>query len=223
MIELGNVTKTYGSGSDALRDVTLSIGKGEFVCLAGPSGAGKSTLLRLLLREDVPSSGRIAVDGVDLVTLSRSARQAYRRNVGFVFQAFRLLPTRTVFENVATIARVMGVAPSQQWRRASALLQQVGLQHRMHDYPRQLSGGEQQRVAIARALMNEPSLLLADEPTGNLDRDLSLEVMDIFRAINSAGTTVLVATHDRSLIDYVGRRVVSLEHGRVVADAEGAP
>ena len=222
MIELGQVTKTYGSGSDALRDVTLSIGKGEFVCLAGPSGAGKSTLLRLLLREDVPSSGRITVDGVDLVTLSRSARQAYRRNVGFVFQAFRLLPTRTVFENVATIARVMGVAPSQQWRRASALLQQVGLQHRMHDYPRQLSGGEQQRVAIARALMNEPSLLLADEPTGNLDRDLSLEVMDVFRAINAAGTTVLVATHDRALIDYVGRRVVSLEHGRVVADAERA-
>jgi cell division transport system ATP-binding protein len=200
----------------------MSIGRGEFVCLAGPSGAGKSTLLRLLLREDVPTSGRIAVDGVDLVTLSRSARQAYRRNVGFVFQAFRLLPTRTIFENVATIARVMGVAPSQQWRRASALLQQVGLQHRMHDYPRQLSGGEQQRVAIARALMNEPSLLLADEPTGNLDRDLSLEVMDIFRAINAAGTTVLVATHDRAVIDYVGRRVISLEHGRIVADGERA-
>src|SRR5690606_30979279 len=131
-----------------------------------------------------------------------------------VFQAFRLLPARTIFENVATIARVMGVPPSQQWRRASALLQQVGLQHRMNDYPRQLSGGEQQRVAIARALMNAPSLLLADEPTGNLDRALSLEVADIFRDINAAGTTVVVATHDGAIIDRVGRRVVSLEQGR---------
>jgi cell division transport system ATP-binding protein len=222
VIELAGVTKSYGTGSDALRDVTLSIGKGEFVCLAGPSGAGKSTLLRLLLREEVPTAGTVRVNGTDLVTLSRPERQTYRRSVGFVFQSFRLLPTRTVFENVATIARVMGVPPSQQWRRASALLQQVGLQHRMNDFPRQLSGGEQQRVAIARALMNAPSILLADEPTGNLDRDLSLEVMDIFRAINAAGTTVLVATHDRALMDYVSRRVVSLEHGQVVADAGGA-
>ncbi len=221
MIELASVTKSYGTGSDALRDVSLAIGKGEFVCLAGPSGAGKSTLLRLLLREDVPTSGAVRVDGTDLASLSRAERQTYRRSVGFVFQAFRLLPARTIFENVATIARVMGVPPSQQWRRASALLQQVGLQHRMNDYPRQLSGGEQQRVAIARALMNAPSLLLADEPTGNLDRALSLEVADIFRDINAAGTTVVVATHDGAIIDRVGRRVVSLEQGRVVADHGG--
>jgi cell division transport system ATP-binding protein len=218
VIDLTNVSKSYGPGHDALRDVTLHVGKGEFVCLAGPSGAGKSTLLRLLLREETASTGSVLVSGFDLAMLTRARRQAYRRGVGFVFQAFRLLPTRTVFENVATIARVMGVPPSQQWRRASALLQQVGLQHRMHDLPRQLSGGEQQRVAIARALMNAPALLLADEPTGNLDAELSLEVMDVFRAINAAGTTVLVATHDRALIDYVGRRVVTLDHGRIVGD-----
>ncbi len=218
MIDLKGVTRSFGHGADALRDVTLHVERGEFVCLAGPSGAGKSTLLRLLLREDQPTSGTIEVDGIDLSTLSRPARQAYRRTVGFVFQAFRLLPDRTIFENVATIARVMGVPRSRQWRRASALLQQVGLQHRMNDFPRQLSGGEQQRVAIARALMNSPSLLLADEPTGNLDRELSLEVMDIFRSINASGTTVLVATHDRALIEYVGRRVVSLERGRLVGD-----
>ncbi|MCC6164771.1 MAG: cell division ATP-binding protein FtsE [Acidobacteria bacterium] len=218
MITLSAVTRSFGQGFDALRDVSLTIDKGEFVCLAGPSGAGKSTLLRLLLREDVASSGEVRVNGTDLAALGRDARQAYRRTVGFVFQDFKLLPARTVFENVATVARVMGVPRSQQWRRASLLLQQVGLQHRMEAFPMQLSGGEQQRVAIARALMNEPALLLADEPTGNLDRALSIEVMDIFRGINAAGTTVLMATHDEELIRYVNRRVVQLQRGHVVAD-----
>ena len=222
MITLSGVTKSYGEGADALRDVSLAIDKGEFICLAGPSGAGKSTLLRLLLREDVASSGQVLVDGTDLATLAREARQAYRRTVGFVFQDFKLLPARTVFENVATVARVMGVPRAQQWRRASMLLQQVGLQHRMEAFPLQLSGGEQQRVAIARALMNAPSILLADEPTGNLDRALSLEVMDIFRAINASGTTVVMATHDQELISYVNRRVVQLQHGQVVADRRPA-
>ena len=222
MITLAGVTKSYGPGADALRDVSLAIGKGEFVCLAGPSGAGKSTLLRLLLREEIATTGQVLVDGSDLARLGRDARQAYRRTVGFVFQDFRLLPARTVFENVATVARVMGVPRSQQWRRASALLQQVGLQHRMEAFPQQLSGGEQQRVAIARALMNAPTLLLADEPTGNLDRALSLEVMDIFRDINASGTTVLMATHDQELIRYVNRRVVQLQHGQVAGD-HGAP
>ncbi len=218
MITLTAVTRSYGPDADALRDVTLGIGKGEFVCLAGPSGAGKSTLLRLLLCEDVASSGQVLVEGVDLATLTGESRQAYRRTVGFVFQDFRLLADRTVFENVATVARAMGVPRAQQWRRASTLLQQVGLQHRMQAFPLQLSGGEQQRVAIARALMNAPALLLADEPTGNLDRALSREVMDIFRTINAAGTTVLMATHDEDLIGYVNRRVVQLRHGRVVGD-----
>jgi len=218
VIALESVSKSYGDGADALRDVTLTIGKGEFVCLSGPSGAGKSTLLRLLLREEVATAGRVRVGDLDLTSLGRDARQTYRRTVGFVFQDFRLLADRTVFENVATVARVMGVPRSQQWRRASGLLQQVGLQHRMEAYPRQLSGGEQQRVAIARALMNQPALLLADEPTGNLDRALSLEVMETFRAINAGGTTVLMATHDMDLIAYVNRRVVHLLHGQVVGD-----
>jgi cell division transport system ATP-binding protein len=222
VITLSHVTRSYGTGAEALRDVSLTIDKGEFVCLAGPSGAGKSTMLRLLLREDVASSGQVVVEGADLATLGRDARQAYRRSVGFVFQDFKLLPARTVFENVATVARVMGVPRAQQWRRASLLLQQVGLQHRMEASPLQLSGGEQQRVAIARALMNEPSLLLADEPTGNLDRALSLGVIDIFRAINASGTTVVMATHDEDLIAYVNRRVVRLDHGQVVDDARPA-
>ena len=222
MISLAAVTMSYGQGADALRDVTLDIDKGEFVCLAGSSGAGKSTLLRLLLREDVASSGQVLVNGTDLATLGRDARQAYRRTVGFVFQDFKLLPSRTVFENVATVARVMGVPRSQQWRRASMLLQQVGLQQRMEAFPAQLSGGEQQRVAIARALMNAPSILLADEPTGNLDRALSLEVMDIFRDINASGTTVVMATHDQELIAYLRRRVVQLQHGQLVGDRRPA-
>ncbi len=223
MITLNAVTKSYGADADALRDVTLSIGKGEFVCLAGPSGAGKSTLLRLLLREEIASSGQVLVNGADLAPLGREARQAHRRSVGFVFQDFKLLSGRTVFENVATVARVMGTPRSQQWRRASALLQQVGLQHRIEAFPQQLSGGEQQRVAIARALMNAPSLLLADEPTGNLDRALSLEVMDIFRTINAGGTTVIMATHDDDLIAYLNRRVVHLRQGEVVDDRGTGP
>jgi cell division transport system ATP-binding protein len=222
VISLAAVTRSYGPDADALRGVSLDIDKGEFVCLAGPSGAGKSTLLRLLLREEVASSGQVRVNGTDLATLGRDERQAYRRTVGFVFQDFKLLPARTVFENVATVARVMGVPRSQQWRRASMLLQQVGLQHRMEAFPLQLSGGEQQRVAIARALMNAPSILLADEPTGNLDRALSLEVMDIFRDINASGTTVVMATHDQELIAYVGRRVVRLQRGQVVEDRRSA-
>jgi cell division transport system ATP-binding protein len=222
VITLAAVTRSYGQGADALRDVSLDIDKGEFVCLAGPSGAGKSTLLRLLLREDVATSGRVLVNDTDLATLRRDERQSYRRTVGFVFQDFKLLPARTVFENVATVARVMGMPRSQQWRRASMLLQQVGLQHRMESFPAQLSGGEQQRVAIARALMNAPSILLADEPTGNLDRALSLEVMDIFRDINASGTTVVMATHDQELITYVNRRVVQLQRGQVVGDRRPA-
>jgi len=222
VITLATATRSYGQGADALRDVSLEIDKGEFVCLSGPSGAGKSTLLRLLLREDVATSGQVLVNGTNLATLGRDERQAYRRTVGFVFQDFKLLPARTVFENVATVARVMGTPRSQQWRRASMLLQQVGLQHRMESFPAQLSGGEQQRVAIARALMNAPAILLADEPTGNLDRALSLEVMDIFRDINASGTTVVMATHDQELITYVNRRVVQLQRGQLVGDRRPA-
>ena len=216
MIECRSVSKTYSRGVYALKDVSLSIEKGEFVFLTGPSGAGKSTLLRLLLRQEVPSSGMLTVAGRDLADLSRREVQAYRRSLGFIFQNFNLIPTRTVVENVAIVPRVLGQSDDQQKRRAFQVLKWVGLQHRTAAYPEELSGGEQQRVAIARALVNDPVLILADEPTGNLDPDLALDVMNLLREINARGTTVLVATHDRELIRLVGRRTVTLDQGRVV-------
>ncbi|HXD72628.1 MAG TPA: cell division ATP-binding protein FtsE [Vicinamibacterales bacterium] len=216
MIEAANLSKQYSRGVYALRDLSLSIDKGEFIFLTGPSGAGKSTLLRLLLREEIPSEGTLMVGGRDLMLLSSSETQAYRRSLGFVFQDFRLIPRLTVFQNVAFVMRVLGVPDIIQQRKTFQVLKWVGLQHRMNASPEELSGGEQQRVAIARALVNEPQLVLADEPTGNLDPDLSLEIMNLFREINSRGTTVVVATHDRELIRRVGRRAITLDHGRVV-------
>jgi cell division transport system ATP-binding protein len=216
VIDIAHLSKLYSRGVYALRDLSLTIDKGEFMFLTGPSGAGKSTLLRLLLREDVPSEGTLNVAGRDLAELNASQVQAYRRTVGFVFQDFRLIPRFTVFQNVSFVMRVLGVALSVQQRKTFQVLKWVGLQHRMNAYPEELSGGEQQRVAIARALVNDPQLILADEPTGNLDPDLSLEIMNLFREINARGTTVLVATHDRELIRRVGRRSLSLEHGRIV-------
>jgi cell division transport system ATP-binding protein len=223
MIETHGLGKAYGRGLYALRDLTLAVGKGEFVFLTGPSGAGKSTLLRLLLLQERPTEGSAIVNGRNLVRMSRREIQAYRRTVGFVFQDFKLVPTKTVFENVSFALRVLGTPIDQQRRRTYQVLKWVGLQHRINAYPPELSGGEQQRVAIARALVNEPQLVLADEPTGNLDPDLSLEIMNLFRDINAGGTTVLVATHDRELIKWVGRRTVHLEHGRLLAAPEPAP
>jgi cell division transport system ATP-binding protein len=216
VIEAANLSKQYGRGVYALRDLSISIDKGEFIFLTGPSGAGKSTLLRLLLREEVPTEGELTVLGRDLSLMSPSQVQAYRRSLGFVFQDFRLIPRMTVFENVAFVMRVLGVPDIIQQRKTFQVLKWVGLQHRMNSVPEELSGGEQQRVAIARALVNEPQLVLADEPTGNLDPDLSLEIMNLFREINARGTTVLVATHDRELIRRVARRSITLDHGRVV-------
>ena len=216
MIETHHLSKLYSRGLYALQDLSLTVDKGEFVFLTGPSGAGKSTLLRLLLVQEKPSEGDVFVNGHDLTKLSRSDIQEYRRGIGFIFQDFKLIPTRTVFENVAFVLEVLGVPPSQQRRRAHQVLKWVGLQHRINAYPRDLSGGEQQRIAIARALVNDPALVLADEPTGNLDPDLSLEIMNLLREINAGGTTVLVATHDRELIRLVGRRTVTLDQGRVV-------
>ena len=215
MIETHHLSKLYSRGLYALQDLSLTVDKGEFVFLTGPSGAGKSTLLRLLLREDLPSEGDLKVAGRDLATMSRSQVQAYRRTVGFVFQDFRLIPRFTVFQNVSFVMRVLGVAEAVQQRKTFQVLKWVGLQHRMNAFPQELSGGEQQRVAIARALVNEPQLVLADEPTGNLDPDLSLDVMNLFREINSRGTTVVIATHDRELIRRVGRRAITLDHGHV--------
>ena len=219
MIETQNVTKAYGRDEFAIRDLSIKVEKGEFAFLTGPSGAGKSTLLRLLLLQERPSEGQIIVAARDLASLSPAEVQAYRRTVGFVFQDFKLIPAKTVFENVAFVLRVLGQPVEQQRRRTYQVLKWVGLQHRHNAYPLELSGGEQQRVAIARALVNEPHIMLADEPTGNLDPDLSLEIMNLFRDINASGTTVLVATHDRELIKWVGRRVIQLDHGHLAGTA----
>jgi cell division transport system ATP-binding protein len=216
LIEAHQLSKLYNRGVYALRDLSLTIDKGEFLFLTGPSGAGKSTLLRLLLREELPSEGDLKVAGRNLGTLSASQTQSYRRSIGFVFQDFRLIPRFTVFQNVAFVMRVIGVDVAVQQRKTFQVLKWVGLQHRMNAYPEELSGGEQQRIAIARALVNEPQLVLADEPTGNLDPDLSLEIMNLFREINARGTTVIVATHDRELIRRVGRRTITLDQGRIV-------
>ena len=216
MIETHHLSKLYSRGLYALQDLSLNVDKGEFVFLTGPSGAGKSTLLRLLLMQETPSEGEVFVNGYNLSKLSRSEVQEYRRGIGFIFQDFKLLPNKTVLDNVAFVPRVLGMAPTQQQRRTFQVLKWVGLQHRMNAYPRDLSGGEQQRIAIARALVNDPALVLADEPTGNLDPDLSLEIMNLLREINAGGTTVVVATHDRELIRLVGRRTITLDQGRIV-------
>ena len=216
MIEAYHLSKAYGRGVYALRDLSLKVDKGEFIFLTGPSGAGKSTLLRLLLRQEIPSEGQLVVGGRNLASLSPRQVQAYRRSLGFVFQDFKLLQPKTVLENVAFVPRVLGMPRAQQQRRTFQVLKWVGLQHRMSAYPMELSGGEQQRIAIARALVNDPAIILADEPTGNLDPDLSLEIMNLFREINARGTTVVVATHDRELIRRVGRRTVTLDHGQMV-------
>ena len=220
MIETQSLGKMYGRGLYALRDLNVKVDRGEFAFLTGPSGAGKSTFLRLLLLEERPSEGEVIVAGRNLSHLTRDEIQAYRRTVGFVFQDFKLIPTKTIFENVSFVQRVLGRPVEEQRRNTYQVLKWVGLQHRLNALPEELSGGEQQRVAIARALVNEPHLVLADEPTGNLDPDLSLEIMNLFRDMNARGTTVLVATHDRELIKWVGRRVIQLDHGQMVGAGE---
>ena len=215
MIQLYHVTKKYPPGINALTDVSLHIEKGEFVFLTGPSGAGKTTLLKLLFREEHPTEGQIIVNGRNLAALPSGKVPFLRRSIGVVFQDFKLIHQKTVYENTALALYVVGVPESEHKARALKVLRLVGLQHRMHSYPLQISGGEQQRVAIARALINEPVLLLADEPTGNLDPELSLEIMRLFRDINAQGATVVVATHDPSMIRSLGRRVIHLEGGRL--------
>jgi cell division transport system ATP-binding protein len=216
VIEASHLSKLYSRGVYALRDLSITIDKGEFLFLTGASGAGKSTFLRLMLREELPNEGELKVSGRSLRDLRPSEVQSYRRTVGFVFQDFRLVPRFTVFKNVSFVMRVLGEPLAVQQRKTFQVLKWVGLQHRMNAVPEELSGGEQQRVAIARALVNDPQIILADEPTGNLDPDLSLEIMNLFREINARGTTVIVATHDRELIRRVGRRALTLEHGRIV-------
>jgi cell division transport system ATP-binding protein len=217
MIQAFHVYKQYDRESIALADVTLNVDKGEFCFLTGPSGAGKTTFLKLVFREELPSQGQILVGGRNVTAIPLGQIPELRRSIGVVFQDFKLLKRKTIIENVAFVLRILGVPPREQKRRAFAALKAVGLHHKMHAYPLQLSGGEQQRVAIARALINEPMLLLADEPTGNLDPEMAQEIMRLFLEVNARGTTVVVATHDREMIQRMGKRVISLERGRVAS------
>ena len=216
MIHLYHVSKRYTSHSLALADVTLSVEKGDFAFLTGPSGAGKTTLLKLIFREELPSEGQILVHGRNITALPPHQIPFLRRTIGVVFQDFKLLPLKTILENVTLVLRILGVPPRERKARAYRVLKMVGLHHKLASFPLELSGGEQQRVAIARALINEPAILLADEPTGNLDPDLAHEIMELFKEINARGTTVLVATHDREMIARMQRRTIHLDRGRLV-------
>lgn len=218
MIRFENVTKAYKSDAVALRDVSLDIDKGEFVFLVGPSGSGKTTFLRLLLREEVPDDGKIWVAGREIGELSQWRVPYLRRNLGCVFQDFRLLPTKTVFENVAFALEVIGRTKSAIRSQVGTVLELVGLGEKAKRMPDELSGGEQQRVAIARAFVNRPLVLLADEPTGNLDPATSQGIMKLLDRINKTGTTVVMATHDATIVNSMRRRVIELEHGSVVRD-----
>ena len=218
MIVFENVTKVYEPRVVALSDVSFVIEKGEFVFIVGPSGSGKSTMVRLLLKELEPTTGRIIVGGRDLGRLKRSKVSLLRRNVGCVFQDFKLLPQRTAAENVAYALKVQGESRTAIRRKVPEVLTLVGLGDKMHSLPDELSGGEQQRVSIARAFVNHPPLLLCDEPTGNLDPDTSVGIMQLLYRINRSGTTILMVTHDREMVDKMRKRVIALEDGRLARD-----
>ena len=218
MIQLHHVGKTYAPALRALSDINLAIEKGELVFLAGASGAGKSTLLKLLFRQEEPSQGQIIIDGKNITRLPSRGVAAYRRTIGLVFQEFKLLPGLTALENVALAAEVIGVSKRDSRTKAFNLLRDLGLSQRLDAKPMTLSGGEQQRVAIARALINEPMLLLADEPTGNLDREMANETMRLFCKIRERGATIIIATHDVELVNRYGTRVIYLRHGELADD-----
>jgi cell division transport system ATP-binding protein len=218
MISFENVTKGYKGGTVAIRDMSLEIDKGEFVFLVGSSGSGKTTFIRLLLREEIPDHGRILVAGRDIANLSQWRIPYLRRNIGCVFQDFRLLPNKSVFENVAFALEVIGRPKHVVAAQVPQVLDLVGLSKKRESLPGELSGGEQQRVAVARAFVNRPLILLADEPTGNLDPATSQGIMRLLERINKTGTTVVIATHDASIVDQMRRRVVELDHGTLVRD-----
>lgn len=223
MIRLDNVSKTYrGAGESALTGIDLEIARGEFVFLVGASGSGKSSLLRLLLREEKPDSGELFVLGESLKSMPQRQVPKYRRRLGVVFQDFRLLSNKTVYQNVAYALQVIGKSRAFIETSVPDVLRLVGLEDKSSSFPAALSGGQQQRVAIARALVNRPELLLADEPTGNLDPDNSREIMGLLSRINLTGTTIVMATHDRGIVDQMQRRVVEIQDGRVIRDAETA-
>ena len=218
MIQLFNVCKAYKKDSSALNDITLKIPKGDFVYVTGPSGAGKSTLLKLLYIGEKPSRGQILINGQNITRMALGRVPQLRRQIGVVFQDFKLIASRTIFENVAFPLEVQGKKRFEVSKKVFQTLKHVGLEHKLQRFPLELSGGEQQRAAIARALVVDPLVLLADEPTGNLDPDVTLEVMELFKGANARGTTILFATHDRGMIQRFPRRLIVLEGGRLVDD-----
>jgi cell division transport system ATP-binding protein len=218
VIEFRGVAKEYDSGDVGVEQATFSVARGDFVFLVGPSGSGKSTLIRLLIKELDPTAGTIRVAGRDLAQMTAKGIPYYRRNLGVVFQDFKLLPNRTVYDNVAYALQVTGHSRKEIRAKVPDILRLTGLATKLHNYPDQLSGGEQQRVSIARAFVNHPPLLVADEPTGNLDPETSIGIMQLLYRINRTGTTVVVATHDREMVDRMRRRVIQLEQGRVIRD-----
>ena len=223
MLIMNDVSKVYPGGSVALQDVNVHIEPGEFVFVVEPSGAGKSTFIKMLFREVLPTTGSIFVNGMDILALSPKEIPFMRRQLGIIFQDYRLLPDRTVFENVAFAMQVIEAPHRKIRRQVNNVLDLVGLRHRSNAYPNELSGGEQQRIAIARAIVNDPVFVIADEPTGNLDPETSWDIMEIFKEINSAGTTIVMATHDKDVVDAMGKRVIAIEQGRIVRDEkEGA-
>lgn len=218
VIQFKGVSKFYSQDIKALEDVGFDVDRGEFVCLVGPSGAGKSTLIRLLIREEMPTHGKIIVSGRDITRLSHSELPYYRRNIGIVFQDYKLLPQRTVAENISFAMEVSEATPAEIMERLPRILEMVGLSSRANNHPTALSGGEKQRAAIARALVNVPKLLIADEPTGNLDPENSREIVELLKKINESGTIVLLATHNRDIVNSLEKRVILLRHGKVVSD-----
>ena len=221
MINFDNVSKQYtNSNTPALDGINLNIEQGDFVFLVGQSGSGKSSLLRLLLKEEKPTSGTVTVDGVNVAKLPNRKVPAFRRTMGIVFQDFRLLPGKTVFDNVAFGMEVIGKSKKEIEQRIPALLELVGLEEKSHRLPSELSGGEQQRVALARAFVNQPKLLLADEPTGNLDPSTSVGIMKLLDRINRTGTTIVMATHDVAIVDQMRKRIVQMENGKIIRDQE---
>lgn len=218
MIQFNHVNKVYDNGSLALDDVTIHIEKGEFVLICGPSGAGKSTFIKLLSHEVVPDSGTVIVNDMEISHLKKRKIPYLRRRLGIVFQDFRLLPNKTVAENIAFALEVIEEKPKVIKERVAAVLDMVGLGHKADDLPQDLSGGEQQRVAIARAIVNKPLVLIADEPTGNLDPNTSKGIVELFKTINNSGTTIVMVTHDMEMVRYLNKRVIALEDGRVISD-----
>lgn len=220
MIEFKNVSKIYGNEVVALSNINISIERGEFIFLVGPSGAGKSTFIKLLMKEIDPTAGTIVVNDTDITTISRKKIPFYRRKIGMVFQDYRLIPTLSVYENVAFAMRIVEASSREIKKRVPLVLSLVGLSNRYNDFPTQLSGGEQQRVALARAIVNNPTILIADEPTGNLDPDTATEIMGIISDINRAGTTVLMATHAKEIVNDMKKRVIAIENGTLARDEE---